>query len=453
MSNQSPCIVVVSESRDLADRVEGLLSDNKPVVSWQKNSRRIVSLVRKEKYDLVILTDNATRGDNQPANDELVASILTASPRSQILFLAQPENIENVISTLESGTYQYTKLPVPDEELKMLIETALRDRGSVVDQLEEGDREDRLDNMIGRAPSMQRVYRQIKRAAVSEIPVLILGETGTGKDLAAQIIHRRCDRAKKPFISINLGSLPTDLVASELFGHEKGSFSGAIKQHQGVFERAQDGTVFLDEIDCIDEKVRVSLLRLLDQKSFRRLGGADLIETNVRLIAATNADLESMVERGEFREDLFYRLDVFRITMPPLRRRPEDIPLLVSDFTALYGRTHKREPLRVSREFMEIIQAYNWPGNIRELKSIIHRAVLMCDGRELRPNHLPSRFRSVDASPTKVSFEIGTPLEEVERTMVQRALEATDNNRKEAAKLLGISRRVIYNKLKKHNID
>jgi len=453
MAGQAPNILVVSEGRALPNRIRRLLQDRDPSVTWRRNAKDISSLVGETgPCDVVVLTDNATAGDNQSANDKLVESISKASPRSQILFLAKPESIDNVVSTLESGTYQYAKQPVSDTELKLLIETALKDMGPVIEKPEDADAADRLDNMIGRAPAMQQVYRQIRRAAGSSIPVLILGETGTGKDLAAQIIHRRSDRSKQPLISVNLGALPSDLVASELFGHEKGSFSGAIKQHQGVFERAEGGTVFLDEIDCIDEKVRVSLLRVLDQKSFRRLGGSEVIKTNARLIAATNADLEAMVEKGEFREDLFYRLDVFRITVPPLRERPEDIPLLIQEFVALYSRTHNRGPFRVSREFADILQSYDWPGNIRELKSVIHRAVLMCDGRELQPKHLPARFRTVEPSPSTVTFKIGTPLAEVERTMVLKALEAANNNRKEAARLLGISRRVIYNKFKKYNI-
>lgn len=453
METLSIHISVVSKDKRLADRISELTKDKEYLVSWRDNSRDIVSLVRKERFDIVILTDDATTGDASRPNKKLVESITRASPSTQILFLAHADSIENVISTLESGTYQYAKQPLSDDELGMLIEVALRDRVVIADESPAAEVADRLGQIIGRAPSMQSVYKLIKRAAKSDIPVLVLGETGTGKDLVAQVIHRRSQRRKSPLVSINLGALPTDLVASELFGHEKGAFSGAIGQHQGVFERADDGTVFLDEIDCIDEKVRVSLLRVLDQKSFRRLGGSEVVQSQARLVAATNADLEEMVAEGEFREDLFYRLDAFRITLPPLRSRMEDIPPLVQEFAAVYSRANDREPLRVSREFLEILLSYSWPGNVRELKSVIHRAVLMCDTRELKPRHLPPRFKKTAPRPNNVTFEVGTPLDEIERTMVLRALEMTDNNRKEAAKLLGISRRVIYNKLKKHGID
>ncbi len=453
MSDHPLNIAVVSDDKKLSERIGNLSLDRKTHIAWHKGTANLVEIVRGTSFDIIVLTDSATPGNDQSSNDKLVKSIAKESPRSQILFITRPESLENVVSTLEVGTYQYAKQPVSDDELRLLIETALRDQKLVVEKTEAIGQGDRFDMLIGRAPSMQQVYRSIKRVAQSEVPVLILGDTGTGKDLAAQIIHRRSKRSGEPFIAINLGSLPSDLVASELFGHEKGAFSGAIKTHQGVFERAGNGTVFLDEIDCIDEKVRVSLLRVLDEKSFHRLGGSQAITASARLLAATNADLEAKVERGEFREDLFYRLDVFRINMPPLRHRPEDIPLLVNEFVATYCRANNRDLVGVSREFMEIMQSFDWPGNVRELKSIIHRAILMCDSDELQPKHLPKRFHNIDPSPTKVAFEIGTPLEEIERTMVLRALEATNNNRKEAARLLGISRRVIYNKLKKHNID
>jgi DNA-binding NtrC family response regulator len=220
-----------------------------------------------------------------------------------------------------------------------------------------------------------------------------------------------------------------------------------------VFERAADGTVFLDEIDCINEKVAVSLLRLLEQKSFRRLGGTGVIKSDARLIAASNADMDELVRHGKYRADLFYRLDVFRILMPSLSDRPEDIPLLVHEFTREFAKSLNPSVKGVSDEFMGVMLSYDWPGNVREMKNVIQRAVLMCTSTRLDTEDLPPRFQHIEPSPTTVSFELGTPLDEIERTMILRALEATNNNRTEAARLLGISRRVIYNKLKKHGIS
>ncbi len=299
---------------------------------------------------------------------------------------------------------------------------------------------------------MQEVYEQIELAAGTNIPVLLLGETGTGKDLAAQAIHRRSAVAKKPYVPTNLGAYPSTLVASELFGHERGSFSGAHQQFAGVFERASDGTVFLDEIDCLEEKVRVSLLRVLENKEFFRLGGRQALRADFRLISASNADLPGLAESNEFRMDLFYRLDGLRINLPPLRDRRDDIPLLVNFLVARYNKSLYKKVKKVSPEVIDILSAYDWPGNIRELKNVVQQAMIHCDEKSLKPEHLPQRFLDYQPRSRTVTFTIGTSLEEVERTMVIRTLKATRNNRRKAASLLGISRRAIYSKLHKHNL-
>lgn len=300
---------------------------------------------------------------------------------------------------------------------------------------------------------MQKVYQQIRQAASAEIPVLLIGETGTGKDLAAQAIHQRSARSGGAYVPVNLGAIPSELVASELFGHEKGAFTGAVQRYIGKFEQANHGTVFLDEIDAIDEKVQVSLLRLIEQKKFHRLGGKKAQTVDIRLIAATNADIEDLVEGESFRDDLFYRLDVFRISMPPLRRRRGDIPLLIEAFVERYNASFSKNIERIAPACIQAMEAYDWPGNVRELKNVIQRAVLVCDGPEILNRHLPPRFQSAQPSRPTVTFEIGTSLEAVEREMVVRALAAAGNNRTRAAELLGISRRALYNKLKKHRIE
>jgi transcriptional regulator with PAS, ATPase and Fis domain len=281
---------------------------------------------------------------------------------------------------------------------------------------------------------------------------LLIGETGTGKDLAAQAIHQQSARSEGPYIPVNLGAIPAGLVASELFGHERGAFTGAAEQRKGIFERAHDGTVFLDEIGTIDEKVQVSLLRLIEQKKFHRLGGRRGISSNVRLIAASNQDLVDAVQQGIFREDLYYRLDVFRIMMPPLQERQEDISLLIDEFLKRYNRKFQKNILGISPESVSLLESYDWPGNVRELKNVIQRGVLVCSGEVLLPEHLPPRFRADRVVRPKVTFTVGTPLEEVEREMVIRALAVAKNNRTRAADLLGISRRALYNKLHKHRI-
>lgn len=445
-------ITVVSAKEEIGRRVQNLMNDGNITVAWENRIKPMLEETADGYGDVVLLSSNIWM-EQQEDCERFLKMAATISPATQVLVLAEQEHLSESISILKKGAYQYTKFPIGDDELKTLIETAIEDRPIAAASLQiPVSHRDSLDSMIGASQVMQEVYDRILKAATVDIPILLLGDTGTGKDLAGSIIHRHSRRRDQPFVSVNLGSYPTEMVASELFGHEKGAFSGAIKQHQGVFERAGRGSVFLDEIDTIDEKVRVSLLRLLENKKFTRLGGAEELDSDARLIAASNADLAGLVDEGKFRQDLFYRLDVFRIELPPLRRRPEDIPQLIDVFIKQFNGSLNSRVRSVSQDVLERLQGYEWPGNVRELKNVIQRSLLVCEDTQVELEHLPPRLREAKPDKLKVAFEIGTPLDEVERIMVQRALAATNNNRKEAAKLLGISRRVIYNKLKKHGL-
>ena len=306
--------------------------------------------------------------------------------------------------------------------------------------------------MIGRSRQMVEVFRQIRLASATDIPVLISGETGTGKDVVAQAIHNQSDRSGAPFVPIHLGALPGELVAGELFGHEKGAFTGAMQQRPGTFEQADGGTIFLDEIGTIDERVQVSLLRLIEQKTFTRLGGADEQTVDVRLIAATNQELHEEVERGGFREDLYFRLNVFHLVIPPLRARHGDIPLLIEHFLEHYNHEYGKRIHGVAPDCFGLLEEYDWPGNVRELKNVVQRAVLVCSGEVLLPEHLPPRFRPERVARARVSFEVGTALKDVEREMIVQTLASVGNNKKRTAEILGISRRALYNKLKRYAI-
>jgi transcriptional regulator with PAS, ATPase and Fis domain len=310
-----------------------------------------------------------------------------------------------------------------------------------------------FEQMVGSSEAMQKVYRQIRQAAATDIPVLLIGETGTGKDVVARSIHRRSDRSGGPFFAVNLGALPRELVASELFGHKKGAFTGATEQRRGKFELADEGTIFLDEIASVNEKVQVSLLRLIEHKQFQRLGGRKTIAADARLIAASNQDLADEVESGTFRRDLYYRLDVFRITLPPLRQRTGDVPLLIEEFLRRYNAQFDKNVRGVSPECVGLLESNEWSGNVRELKNVIQRAVLVCEGEVLLPEHLPPRFMDKEVRQPEVTFEVGTGLDEVEREMIIRTLEHVHDNRTRAAELLGISRRTLYNKLDEYRIE
>jgi DNA-binding NtrC family response regulator len=445
-----------------------LLLDNKKNLKLRKQINRLLSGIQfiidfetrlhdfannnLKSYDIAIISNDIIN-KNKDTLFGLLKIFSKTNPKTQILLLVEEQNIALAAKTLRAGTFQYLKLPGSDEELKLLLEAALHQQPQIVDiaTIEE-TKIKKFGDIIGGSTPMLRIYNQISQAAQTDIPVLILGETGTGKDLVAHSIHKISQRSEMPYIAVNLGAVPLELVGSELYGHEKGAFTGALQQHKGVFEQGNKGTVFLDEIDTMDEKVQVTLLRLLEQKKFKRLGGTRSLHSEARLIAATNDNLDNLVESGIFRPDLFYRLDVFRITIPALRERKSDIPLIVDEMVLKYAKTYKKNLKTISQSALDALINFEWPGNVRELKNAVQRAVLVCNEEKLQLEHLPPRFHKRAEDRPSLSFALGTTLEEVEREMVSRALAATNNNRKEAAKLLGISRRAIYNKLEKHNL-
>jgi len=304
---------------------------------------------------------------------------------------------------------------------------------------------------------MGAVIRRIMEAAAVDIPVLITGETGTGKDLIAAAIHKRSARNGNPYIDVNTGAMARELIASEIFGHEKGAYTGAQEAVPGIFEQADGGTVFLDEISTMDEKTQVSLLRVLEEKSFRRVGGNTSIAVDVRIIAATNEDLEKAVQDKRFREDLYYRLNVFHISVPALRDRPGAVTVLTDHFLSRYAVIYGKDVERVSPEIYRLFRRYRWPGNVRELKNVVQTAVLMLEGKELTPELIPQRIKDAanadsDAARPACSVRVGVTLDSVEKEMIRMTLTHVGGNKKLAASILGISRRALYNKLSKHHL-
>lgn len=438
-------VIAVGSEDDVAKRLEVLYRDQ-GVKVFDSPLNQIIAQLESDSIDVVVLTSSVIKKSREKWRrffNTIKASFV------QLVLLADPEDMDLAIKVSEEGNYQYSKVPVYDRELKALIERAMKAR--MIDPAK-NDAEEKFGQIIGRSQAMRQVYRQIELAASNDIHVLLLGETGTGKDITAQSIHELSQRKGERFIPVNLAALPGELVASELFGHEKGSFTGADRQSKGKFELAEKGTVFLDEIGSVNDKIQVSLLRLLEQQEFYRLGGKDPIKSNCRIIAASNEDLEKMVQENRFREDLFYRLDVFRIFIPPLHQRPEDLHLLIFHFVDQFNRDFNKKITDVSKDVLQIFEEYDWPGNVRELKNVIQRAVLMCNGKRIQVRHLPPRFRRKEPSSPTIQFTIGTPLEEIEHKTVVRALEMAQNNRTRAAELLGISRRALYNKMDKYGI-
>jgi DNA-binding NtrC family response regulator len=384
-----------------------------------------------------------------------IKRFLKSSANSRAIVLSDTKEPE--IIPVRNLRCEWLHQPVDKKELLALVETATQPE-ALDDHIRIGNTNllvpVEFEGMLALTLRMRSVIQQIMEVAAEDIPVLITGETGTGKDLVAAAIHKRSKRKDHPYLPVNMGAIAQDLIASELFGHEKGAYTGASEARAGLFEQAQDGTLFLDEITTMDEKTQVSLLRVLETKVIRRVRGEKDRHVDVRVIAATNEDIEEAVKADRFREDLYYRLDVFRIHLPPLRDRLAAISLLADHFVALFAELYKKDIRIVSRETYRLMRRYPWPGNVRELKNIIQRAVLLGKGVELTPDLLPQRIREADGSegtrPRGQSpFQLGMSLGEVEREYIKMTLSSINGNKKKAAALLGISRRALYNKMKR----
>jgi Nif-specific regulatory protein len=331
------------------------------------------------------------------------------------------------------------------------------DRQQLVDEnthlrLELQERYD-FSNLVGNSGPMRQVYEQVAQVARTNTTVLLRGESGTGKELIAHAIHYNSPRAKRPFIKVSCAALPQDLIESELFGYEKGAFTGAHASKKGRFELADGGTLFLDEIGELNLATQVKLLRVLQEREFERLGGTESIRADIRLVAATNKDLEKAIAAGQFREDLYYRLNVFAIFVPPLRDRKPDVLLLADHFVEKFAREHGKKVKRIATPAIDMLVSYHWPGNVRELANAIERAVVVCDGQVLHGHHLPPTLQTAEASGTGQTSSLAEALEAFEKDALQDALKSARGNRAKAARLLSTTERIFNYRVKKYGID
>jgi Nif-specific regulatory protein len=352
-----------------------------------------------------------------------------------------------ILSIIASMIAQAVRLrQSAQEERRKLLEENRRLQDELRDKF-------RPSNIIGNSKQMQDVYDQIAQVCRSNTTVLIRGESGTGKELVAHAIHYNSARASRPFIRVNCAALPETLVESELFGHEKGAFTGALATRQGRFELAHGGTIFLDEVGDFSPATQVKLLRVLQEREFERVGGSASIKVDVRVIAATNRDLEAMIAEGKFRQDLYYRLNVFSIHLPPLRERKADILLLADYFVEKYAKLHHKSVKRISTPAIDMLMSYHWPGNVRELENCIERAVLVSEDEVIHGYHLPPTLQTAEASGTVTLGPLQAALDNVEREMIIEALKSTRGNMAKAAKALGITERLMGLRVRKHGID
>ena len=426
----------------------------------------VPDVLKSATYDMLVCVLNGS-SQTEAKLSQFFEFMSRNSPHTQIIVVSDQEP-EPPYCLLKSSTYQYIPHPIDSDGFCNLIRVALEKHPLRKSMLAYPELRilTEFEGMIGMSLAMREVFQRIIDASSADIPVLITGETGTGKDLVAAAIHNRSKRKTKPYIPVNTGAISPELIASELFGHEKGAYTGAVERRQGFFEQADGGTIFLDEISTMDEKTQVGLLRILETKRFRRVRGDKDINVDVRVIAATNESLEEAIEQRRFREDLYYRLDVFHIHLPALRDRPGGVTLLTNNFVIVFNALYQKTVKVIAPEAYRCLRRYRWPGNVRELKNVIQRAVLMSKGEELTPDLLPDRIKQAaanyapqraDAEPsnnskTVPSIHLGMTLEAVEKEFIGLTLAASNGNKKQAALQLGISRRALYNKLQKYSL-
>lgn len=386
---------------------------------------------------------------------ELLRRLKDRWPDSEVVVMTAYGSIDTAVEAMRCGAYDYLTKPIDRERFPLVIEKALERHALASENKQLRDRLEtrtRFDRMVGESEPMQRVYDLVEMVAGSDVTVLLTGASGTGKELVARAIHHKSARADGPFVTVNCGALPEDLFESELFGYEKGAYTGAMTTKAGRFELAHGGTLLLDEVGELSLKSQVDFLRVLETKEFRRLGGTKLIRVDTRVIAATNRNLEEAVKEGDFREDLYYRLNVVPIRLPALRDRADDIPLLVETFLGEFAVRHHRDPKSVSREAMQLLRSYAWPGNIRQLRNLMERLVVTVKEATIQPDHLSEEIQTSKQDQRTMTVTLGRSLEDIEREVIRRTLTQVTNHREKAAKLLGISLRTLQYKIKEYGI-
>jgi len=448
-----PSVLIVEDEKNTREGLKaglGLRYD----VQLAEDAEVALQKLSKNNIDLV-LTDLRMPGID---GLELLNKIHERSPDLPVILLTAYGSIETAVDAMKHGAYDYVSKPVNLDELELLIERALcqfnltKENAYLKSQIKPGVK---FADMIGTSPLMHEVFEKIQQVASSKISILIEGKSGTGKELVARAIHSCGHRKDAPFIAVNCAALSESLLESEIFGHEKGSFTGALDQKKGRFELAHGGTIFLDEITEIDPKIQVKLLRVLEESAFERVGGVKTLHVDVRVICATNADLKKVVNQGKFREDLFYRINGMKILLPNLKDRREDIPLLAHLFLEEYSKNRPRKEFVFSNEVAEVFLKYTWPGNVRELRNCVESMVLLTKTKSIQLNCLPEHIRdALDLDEQQATdFPATYNLGKIEKHMIEKALDETKSNRTKAAKLLGLSRRTLHRKLHEYGID
>ena len=444
-------ILIVDDEKNLrAGLAEALQSPNRRIF-LAENGFQAEEIIKNNAVDLV-LSDLQMPSMN---GLELLQKVQVFSPTTLFIIMTAYGTVDNAVKAMKAGAYDYLTKPINLDELDMLLARALKNRELESENVylkEQLEKRFGMENMIGHSRVMENVFELIRQISPSNATVLITGKSGTGKELVARAIHQQSPRKNKPFIPIHCASLSPSLLESELFGHEKGSFTGAIAQKKGKFEIADGGTIFLDEVNEIPLAMQVKLLRFLEMREFERVGGNKPIQVDVRLLAASNSDLQALVREGEMREDLYFRLNVVRVELPPLMNRRDDIPLLVHTFIKEFSRVNRTDITGIAPEALRILQTYDWPGNVRELRNCIESMVVLSKNSILGEDDIPIEIRRRQTDIPVLSEPDSFSVKKMEKELIRGAIAKASGNKKNAAELLGISRRTLYRKMEEYGL-
>lgn len=445
-------VMVVDDEKNIREALIGVLKDEGHEVVSAGSGEEALKKLDARVPDAILLDIWLPGMDGTEALKEIKAR----HPNVPVIMISGHANIETAVRTTKLGAYDFIEKPLSLEKVTLTVEHAIEKKRLIEENSNLRFKASAKYQIIGSSPAMQALKADILKAAPSNSWALITGENGTGKELVARNIHLLSHRSGKPFIEVNCAAIPEELIESELFGHEKGAFTSAVAQKKGKFDLADKGTIFLDEIGDMSLRTQAKILRVLQEKSFERVGGTELITVDARVIAATNKNLNEEVARGRFREDLFYRLNVIPFHVPPLRERREDIPLLIEHFLREFARETAREVLEVNKEAMEVLYGYDWPGNVRELKNLIERLVIMAPSHRITAEDIPAYIRGAGASQAKDLFRSDLLKEarrDFEREFIIRKLKEFGGNIARTAEAIGIERSHLYRKIKSYGIE
>ncbi len=442
-------ILIIDDEKNIREGLAMALEDEGYEILTAENGKVGLTIAQEEEVDLVI-TDLKMP---EVSGEEVIKQVISKTPGVPVIVLTGHGTVETAVEAMRLGAYDFLTKPLDLDRLSLLVKRALQNRRLVLQHREllaEMEKNKNFENIIGKSATMAKVFKDIQKVAPTKASVLITGETGVGKELIARAIHNLSNRKDKPFVQVHCASFAESLLESELFGHEKGAFTGAMQRVRGRFEMANDGTLMLDEIGEVNQVIQVKLLRVLQEKKFERVGGTETIEVDTRIIAATNRDLEEEIKKGTFREDLYFRLNVVRIHIPPLRERKEDIPLLIASFIKEFAEENGKKISSIEQKAKTALYNYDWPGNIRQLQNCIQSAVVMSSDEVIHFEDLPSPLRE-KAESSSIVIPMGSNMEEAEKQIILQTLENQNNNKTKTADILGIGRRTLHRKLNEYS--